>query len=194
MPKLSIMVSFLNVVTTLNHRAFFFFAKEKKILTFVFSLTGIETMIGTMEEDVKEIEIGIENVTEIGTEKEIGTGIETAIVQEMKKIMGERGSERGIGMAESGREETETVDDVGVVQGVGVEIGENETVKMVITVKGVLVAVQALGGGLRKMVVPGRSSLGRRRKRKRKRVMELITLIQRLQRLTDFVLHLDSLL
>lgn len=157
-------------------------------------MTGIETMIGTMEEDVKEIEIGIENVTEIGTEKEIGTGIETAIVQEMKKIMGERGSERGIGMAESGREETETVDDVGVVQGVGVEIGENETVKMVITVKGVLVAVQALGGGLRKMVVPGRSSLGRRRKRKRKRVMELITLIQRLQRLTDFVLHLDWLL
>lgn len=150
-------------------------------------------MIGTMEEVVKEIEIGIENVTEIGIEKEIGTGIETAIVQEMKKIMVERESERGIGMAESGREEIETVDGVGAVQGAGVEIGENETVKMVITVKGVLVAVQALGGGLRRMVVPGRSP-GRRRKRKRKRVTELITQIQRLQRLTDFVLHLDWLL
>lgn len=96
-------------------------------------------MIETMEEDAKEIEIGIENVIEI--EKEIGTEIETAIVLEMRKIMVERGSEKGIGMVESGREETETVDGVGVVQGAGVEIAENETVKMVITVRGVLVAV-----------------------------------------------------
>lgn len=154
-------------------------------------ITETETMIGTgtMGEDVKEIEIGIENAIEIEIEIEIGKGTETAIGQEMRKIMVEKGSEKGTGKVESGREETETVDGVGAVQGAGVEIAETETVKMVITARGVLVAAQVLEGGPKRMVVPGKSPR-RRKKRRRKRAMEPITQIQRLLRLTGFVLRL----
>lgn len=134
-------------------------------------MTEIGIMIGTMGGDGTEIE----------TEKEIetGIGVETVIACEMMTTI-ETETEKGTGMVGKGNAGTETVAGTGAVQGARAGIDEKETVKMESTVGGVVVVVPVLEGVLR-MVVQERN-LRRERKRKRRRVKEMLQ-IQMIQRL-----------
>lgn len=149
------------------------------------TITVIATMVVIMGEDVKGNEIVTEIVT--GREIEIVTGTET-VTGGMKSMDGIE-TEKGRGTGENVRGETETVDGVGAVQGVGVEIVEKETVKMENTARGVIEGVPVQGGAMRKMVM-SKKNQRRRRKRRRRRAMGLTIQIQRLPRLTGSVLLL----
>lgn len=136
-------------------------------------MTEIGIMIGTMGGDWTEIE------TEKEIETGIGIGVETVIACEMMTTI-ETETEKGTGMVGKGNAGTETVAGTGAVQGARAGIDEKETVKMESTVGGVVVVVPVLEGVLR-MVVQERN-LRRERKRKRRRVKEMLQ-IQMIQRL-----------
>lgn len=133
---------------------------------------------------------GKETASEIGKGRVRGIDID----QEMTRIMNEIGIEKGIGKLESEREETETetgkeidteteiVEGVGVVQGVGVGTAVKEIMKMVTIAKSVA-EVLVPGGGLRRMPVIKKNQ--RRRRKRKRRLMAQITLILKLLKPTD---------
>lgn len=149
----------------------------------------IETMIeiGTMIGRETTTGIVVEGVTEIGTETGVGRGIGTIIAEKKRNMVG-----RGTVTEKAGSE----IGEIGIVagaeatQGAGVEV-ETAGITMRIVVDGMHVAVPALEGMEKELMIlsigMSRRRRRKRRRRKRRRTTELIILTQRLPKQIESV-------